>query len=322
MHILTPNREIILPDRRCGIEGLYQFRRFRIDEHGREHVIEQTPLFKNLITNVGLDAISQSFGIPAIQVGAGSATPSVTDTSLQAFIAGTSNSLSDPRGFVNNGSERYYWRRRTMRFAQGAAAGNLSEVGVSSATTGGTLLSRALIRDSSGNPTTITVTAMDFLDVLYECRWHIPLSNQDEGVFDIGGVGTSVESGPIGIGSDGWGSPWSTNLPGFLRGGGITQGAWVSESNVLVPATTSVSGSPATDAGRFSIATYVNGSHELNMSIVLGISVGNFATGIGALRVRLDGGFLWQYGFTPKLPKDNTKQLTMQWKCEWGRHDP
>lgn len=58
------------------------------------------------------------------------------------------------------------------------------------------------------------------------------------------------------------------------------------------------------------------------MSIVLGISVGNFATGIGALRVRLDGGFLWQYGFTPKLPKDNTKQLTMQWKCEWGRHDP
>ncbi len=85
-------------------------------------------------------------------VGSGNAAPAETDTALQAR-ASTSN--INVQSNNSNVSPRYGWRRRTFRFAAGAAAGNLSEVGVGWTTTA--VFSRALILDGSGNPTTITV---------------------------------------------------------------------------------------------------------------------------------------------------------------------
>ena len=320
MHILTPDKELILPRCHAGIEGRFQLRRIRIDERGNETVIEETPVFKNLITNRGLDVVAGSFGIPAIQVGSGNATPQFTDTALQAYVAGTNTQQAEVVGLVNTGGERYFWRRRTMRFAQGVAAGNLSEVAVSSAVSGGNLLSRALILDSLGAPTTITVTALDFLDVMYEIRWHVPMINTDEGAFNIGGVSTNVQSGPVAIYTSGQGSSqWTTNIPS-LDGG--TNGNWwravCASSNTLLPHTSDPTSGTFGNDIHITKAAYVNGTHQRQHSVVLGINDWNVPGGIGALRIT-NTGFCWQYVFNPKIAKDNTKQLTLRWIVSWGR---
>lgn len=124
--------------------------------------------FDNLITNTGLDRIASgdSALINAVQVGSGTNMPATTDTLLQSYIAGVFNS-----GAVNtnSGAPNYITTATvTYAFGQGAAAGNLSEIGVSfGAASSNTLTSRARILDGGGNPTTITVLSDEFLTVTY-----------------------------------------------------------------------------------------------------------------------------------------------------------
>ncbi|WP_251258216.1 hypothetical protein, partial [Enterobacter hormaechei] len=138
--------------------------------------------------NAGLDLLGttdDTYVYTFCRVGSGNTAPAVTDTVLVSQVASSSTQQA-----INNGVDRsgafYAWVRRTTRFTTGTAAGTLAEVGVSP-TTSGPLFSRALILDSGGNPTTITVLPDETLDVTYELRLY-PTLTDATGTVDIAGV--------------------------------------------------------------------------------------------------------------------------------------
>lgn len=158
-------------------------------------------------------------------VGSSSAPVTPTQVGLQSPIAlwpidagGERPQVS--RGF--NAAEGFGWSRCTWSFPRGGAAGNISELTASNGYNYTSAIARALVRDSEGNPTTITVLPDEVLSITWEFRrwWSIPephLLEYDNGdgvmlstlvtYQPLSGYGT----GPEGLGSAGDGGvPWET----------------------------------------------------------------------------------------------------------------
>ncbi len=136
-----------------------------------EQRLSESAWSDNLVLDAGLDAMAGvgSAAISHVWVGSGNSAPVPSQVSLDNAIAGTSTTQgSDQSGLQVSALPYYYFCKRTFRFPLGASAGNLSEVGLGNGA--GSLFNRALIRDSSGNPTSITVLADEILDVLVELR--------------------------------------------------------------------------------------------------------------------------------------------------------
>lgn len=148
----------------------------------------ETGWFDNIVTNAGIQMLlggasvingASAFYISCC-VGSGNATPTAGDTQLSSFVAGAPFGSVISSSHTRNSSVSPYYSRIeiTWRYGMGAAAGNISEVGI--ANTSGTpvagtaLFSRALIRDSSGNPTTITVLSDEYLDITYHLYIYAP----------------------------------------------------------------------------------------------------------------------------------------------------
>jgi hypothetical protein len=160
-------------------------------------VTKDTGWFDNLILDQGLNQIGQStnsgvsFGEPILWavgcVGTGTTAPTTADTQLEAWLASAGNYSGYTRTWVT-GAEPYWKCIHTFRFGTGAAAGNLTEVGVGDTHYDGTgLFSRALIVDGGGSPTTLTVTASEILDLTYEFRVYPDTTTRIQ-VLNIGGT--------------------------------------------------------------------------------------------------------------------------------------
>src|SRR6056297_3576288 len=170
---------------KVGVAGRY---RLRVGKRGQAPRID-TGWFDNIITDAGLNLMGGAGYMDSCQVGSGSTTPTVGDTALVTYVAGTGTIQEETK--TAEASAPYYGSTTTTyRFAEGDAAGNLSEVGIGTATSGGTLFSRALITDGGGSPTSITVLADEFLDVTYQIQIVPPTG--DITVADV------TDSGPAG----------------------------------------------------------------------------------------------------------------------------
>lgn len=140
-------------------------------------LVEDTGWFPNLITDSGLDFFANTSGLGAVSylaVGSGNTLPSVTDTSLDSEVAQI-NARTSPTVFSANINvdERCWEGTFTATFSNGAAEGIISEV----AAKGGANLnvsSRALVRDSMGNPTSIVVLGDEDLVLQYKVKVHQP----------------------------------------------------------------------------------------------------------------------------------------------------
>lgn len=153
--------------------------------------------FKNLITDNGLNlwaGSSQSI-IPTASysnslsnvccVGSSSQPPSVSDTQLGSFVGETTTAYLNTTSDVNQTNAPFFVSaKKYFQFAVGAAAGNISEVGVG--TSRNSLFSRALIIDSLGNPTTIQVLPDEILQIEYEIVYFINEGDQT-GEFSLSG---------------------------------------------------------------------------------------------------------------------------------------
>jgi len=140
-------------------------------------LVEDTGWFPNLITDSGLDFFANTSGNGAVSylaVGSGNTPPSVTDTSLVSQIAQINARTSSTVFSANINVEERCWEGTfTATFANGAAEGVISEVGAK----GGSNLnvsSRALVRDSMGNPTSIVVLDDEDLVLQYKVKVHQP----------------------------------------------------------------------------------------------------------------------------------------------------
>lgn len=276
--------------------------------------------FPNLITNGGLDRMGGfDDWLTWCQVGSGSTAPNVNDTALVSRVAGTSSVVS-PLSGVQSTPPYYTWNRKTFRFSEGAAAGNLSEVGIGWASSA-SLLSRALILDTLGNPTTITVLADESLDVTYEFRFY-PKTTDDTGTVtltgNIGGVyNWTMRAANVTSNDNGFG--WNiaqngTNMGRIRSGTALLGGGDIVAITGLPPAGSSVG---------ITAASYVPGSYERKFTFTAGLTQANIAGGVrcGLFPMGI-GMFQIQFGLQAddsKIPKTSDGILSMVIKHSWGR---
>ncbi len=285
---------------------------------------EDTGWFPNLILDQGLDRLGNSASGPIIRyahVGSGTTTPNAAQTSLTTFVASAdSNPTNYAESCVNEGSPTYAalhtWR---YIFAQGAVVGNITEIGVGWSTSGATLFSRALILDGTGSPTTITLVAIDQLTVYYRLRV-APTLTDLTGVVDIGGTNYNYTVRVASAGN-------FANTQFMFNSSSNFSNA---DSNGIYPypATSvlgSITGTPSGTVGVNGTATtaaYTPGTYYRDSTFNLSISQGNTAGGIGALRLVWPTSYsvmLFQVGFSPAIPKDNTKTFSITMRHSWAR---
>ncbi|MGH8237836.1 MAG: hypothetical protein ACREXP_12540 [Steroidobacteraceae bacterium] len=306
-HIWVPRAKIIEPlpfmlATACG--GRFKLTAIRPD--GRERPL--TGWFSNIVLDQGLDLAITSGDSPSFlnccRVGTGNTAPANAQTNLIAHVAGTSNIITSSTGTVGT-PDFYSWKIATYRFAQGAAAGNLAEVGIGNGTgNAANLFSRELIRDGGGSPTTVTVLGDEFLDVSYEHRLYAgPLVDVASTVTISGVVYDTVARAA--------GAPGAAVVPWSMS---------VMDASVYSGALGAVSGFPGgASSGASSTAnlgSYVNGNFFRDYTASWGLGNGNVG-GCAAMavswRATLGGGNAGahQISFSPSLPKDGTKLMTL-----------
>jgi len=267
--------------------------------------------FPNLITNGGLNRMGTTNDyLVWCQVGSGSTSPNADQSALVSRIAGSSTQSGTQ--LSGQATPPYYvFRRNAYRFNPGVATGNIAEVGVGWATTGG-LFSRALVLDSFGVPTTISVAADETLDVTYELRFY-PKTTDDTGTVTLtGNIGGTYDwvwrpalVSTFGVGSGGW----------FLPASMAEQRRCLFSNNPIVGVTSAPSGGVSPD---ITTSPYVTGSFELQFTCTVGLSDANFVGGIRSLSPEIGAG-RYQVGFTPAIPKTSNDVLSIILKHSWGR---
>ncbi len=307
------------------IGGFFRIDAVRLDAAGEEVGRRNlAPWQSNLITNSGMEQLKT--GAETVRnychVGTGSAVPAFTDTVLQTWRAST-NTLNgaEARGLVVTPAY-YYYARRVYRFATGAASGNLSEVGLAAAgSSSSALFARALIRDSGGNPTTITVLPDEVLDVTYEVRVYVDTADVSGSVV-LGGVTYTTTCRRAML----EGSNPYTNR--FLQGQWF-QSNFSNESGTMVytgtlgPVTGKPSGTEGINVYNAGGTTAAGpaGSYYMDTTSTWQLDQGNLAGGIRSYVPGSQFG-AFQIQFDPVVPKDATKRLTLTFRWSWERYTP
>ena len=281
--------------------------------------------FENLILDSGLNRLGTGSVIDGACVGTGTATPANTQTTLASLLRVTNTEQSRVELSGSTTAPYYAECRIIYRFAAGTAAGNLSEVGLgwgasAGANTMSGLWCRALIKDSAGNPTTITVLSDEVLDIVYTLQLHPPTSDIT-GTFDLSGEAyqytlraASVNSRAASAwnameilsGIVGYGNSNNTYVyPGGL--GEITSypsGAYISIPSIVKQ-------------------PYVDGSKQCIFNITAGLNDGNLTGGIRSIEIDMRG-HRWQAEFSRvsdggTIPKDTTNVLNFPFWVSWDR---
>ena len=276
--------------------------------------------FPNLILDTGLDLFAAGGYLSRCFVGSGTVAPTVNDTQMGSFIAETSVVFDVIAGCATS-APYYSFARYNYRFAAGAAMGNLSEVGIGN-TNGGTrvLLSRALIKDSFGNPTTITLLPDEILEVTYELRHYIPVNDVTGSITFIGNLAgtytyTMRAAGVTTyVGNNSHGGWNATDL--FTRKHYL--GA-VATSGALAAITAAPSGGQYS-SGAVTGPAYVNGTCTTSLKYTWGVTEGNVPGGIRSIAFSLGIG-RYQIEFNPPIPKTNLDTLSLTFSHSWARKE-
>lgn len=289
----------------------------------------ETPWFDNLITNQGLDHIGSppvyntSSGWPYLNthctVGTGTTTPAFTDTQLEATLAfHPSTAGSNIEGGTVSyiaGPPAYYRCIWTYTFATGAAAGNITEVGVGGMLNGDVavrLFSRALIVDGAGNPTTITVLADEILTVTYELRMYLDTTDNAYS-FIVNGITYSgtVRRAEIATAPQMYLANYQFNNNAYM----------IVYNGAIGPITGSPTGSGAGGVGgqTTTSAAYVTGSHYTDFTSAFDFTQGNVTGQISAIKIISNHG-AFQFSVSPVLPKDSTHKMNLNWRYSWSRY--
>ena len=296
--------------------------------------------FKNIITQGGLNYLgtftptsNNLTVIGSIAVGSSGTTPALSDTALGSQVV-RAVVTGNPSNVTFNATGLYFTANYQVVYAQGAAAGNLAEVGAytTAATTGGTLFSRSLLLDLSGNPTVITVIANEILTVNYEMRVYQSQTDQT-GTIVLNGNTYNWTIRPS------WqvsGSTLPTTNPSYLSPVGYASGSVPivypngSVLGTVAGTLTGTASSVAMSTSKLSVAPYVSNSGYLDLTLALAIGDANVVGGIAGFGSNISatsgqayapmscGLGKWQMQFSPSIPKDNTYTLSLTFRISWS----
>lgn len=285
--------------------------------------VEETGWFKNLILNQGLDQLGSNnqLVIAYAQVGSGTTAPTTTNTQLETYVE--SSGYKGSANSITNASSPDYEIELTWEFVftQGSVVATIAEVGVGwDNTAGANLFSRALILDGMGNPTTISVTAVDELIVFYRLRIFPPVSDVT-GTVNISGTDYDYTIRPAQVES--WGAIFSFIISDYFSK--ITGSAAAYEPGVTLGAiTSSLSGTttPSPSATSSTDAGYTTGTYYRDGTYTWDPTAGNGTGGFQGIE------FVWgavysswrfQMVFDNPIPKGNTDQFSIVLRFSWAR---
>lgn len=308
------NNEINVKVNGGGLEGLYNFKAINAIT-GKERYLGDVIAtdHPNMILNSGLESIAtNSDTAVGCRVGTSSIAVVETQTALGNTIGSTTTVQANTYG-AQASAPYFSWIRRTFRFGQGVAAGNLTEVGVYTSASGNPLFSRALIVDSQGNPTTLTILSDEYLDVTYELRVY-PNLNDQTFIATLLGVDYTFTARAARV------TTYPTSTTQFW---GPAIGYYTTQYDVSNGALGAITGTPTGSSFSFSTgyANYNAGSYQRTAILSLGLNDGNLAGGISAALIRMDKAWL-QFGISPAIPKDNFKTLVLNITISWARYTP
>ena len=309
-----------ISEAKVGLEGWYTLRaRRRSGRVTRERMFKveacrELPPFHNLITDLGLNRFGSASAdslYNRCHVGTGTATPSVTDTQLQTFLAAVGTTPAT--AIANSGPPDYYsYRTFTWTSSIGALGNNnLTEIGISGQTTNGLLFSRELIRDSDGNPAAFPITDDEQLEVTYELRLY-PNLNDVPATVMVGSNSHDTITRPIAVTDTSfWGPSNSSTNAARSTVGSAYSGDLVPYTNAL----NSVSG-PLGGASSGATAPYTDGNFYRDISNTWNISTGNGNIRVVTFRFNCAA---FQVRFDPVITKLNTQVLTLHQRISWAR---
>lgn len=300
---------------KTAFQGYFKFETFKVDAAGSELEGSRRIVadwFPNLVLDGGLERIGVSADwLARCQVGSGSAPVTPTQTSLTSLLGSTTASVNNVSG-AQASSPFFGWRRKTYRFSEGVAAGNVSEVGVGWTSSPAGLFSRALVVDSTGNPTTITVLPDEALDVTYEIRILIP-EVDSTGIVTLAGIDhtwicRAAAAADVQV--------WAPNLNGSIVSFDL--------STVYNGAIGSLTGRPSGTSAQISAVTsaYSANSRKRRVTASASLTQGNVSGGIRSIIIHPGssaniGSF--QIEFNPPIPKTSTRVFSLIMETSWGR---
>lgn len=307
---------------RLGVEGFYTLERYKGDADGNPvgECLERLS-FKNIITNTGMgrifntnhDGFGQGYVFSACVVGTGNTAPAVTDTQLASWLATKNNGQYAPSATYVAGPPPYWKVVGSYQFNTGVAAGNLTEIGIFSFNDNAAMLiSRALVVDGSGNPTTIVVEPDEVLNVTYEFRLYISTADVT-GTFVSDGVSYDTVMRPANI---------NTNNVRMWAPVADKQGN-VFYDGVLGAITAAPSGASFSQAGGYSNYLLVGDTAQIDVNLTVGVNDANFANGIRAL-MSSTAWHCFQISFNDPLtskgiPKTSGQQMAVGIRFFWTR---
>lgn len=145
--------------------------------------IRQTAIANNTILNSLWTAFASSPGgftwAGYIHYGAGSTTPSASDTTLTNFIGQAQATQVSENWDYTTG---VYQRKIYITLSETTAVGQtISEVGVATGTAANTLKTKALLKDMNGNPISLSKTDTDIVKIYATIFVHVNTEGYDDG---------------------------------------------------------------------------------------------------------------------------------------------
>lgn len=261
-----------------------------------------------------------------VAVGTGSTAPTVNDTGLISTLTSkTENNdttVSNTYSYNPETDTFEFVHSKSFPFPLGGVVGNISEVAVFSnnniSTTIDTLVSRALIVDSLGDPSTITLTAEDQLVVTYTMVLQVPRTISFN--FSYNAVDYVLE-GKLSTTNPEAGTGFSRLLANSVS----ATSTWYSRpTDFSYPSATS-SGLNGNNAGWTSLngaatvsyATPLNPSSVRKARIRFPLASSNYVEGIKCFAPTLTPG--WMFKFTPAFPKTANEILEIEFATDFVR---
>lgn len=290
------------------------------DSHG--NIKDRTNPFHNLVLDSGLDRMGSGAWITGVAVGSSNEVPSPAQTSLGNVVAWSGTVQTSSSLTLQTTTAPYYWSWKiTYRFAQGAAAGNLSEIGVGWGQNN--MWNRTLIKDLNGDPTTITVLVDEILDVSVEVRIYPPMADSvgvvellDEADNPVQEITTTVRSymggadpfKPVIQPAEAvsfWGG---VNMRAMLASGDMGAGMFTQPASIINGNLQNIVTRP-----------YVSGSNKIVGYQHSGINENNGTHRSLLMSSRL---CFFKFEYDPPIVKNNTQTMRHNFELSWGRYVP
>lgn len=292
--------------------GLFQF---EVRKSGTDKLVQKTGWMPNLVLDQGLDFMATEYWFQGCAVGTDGSKPYVTQSGLGAQFAYKKNPESTGWGIYNKDGVLYYWLRKRFRFAAGTFnKTTLAEVAILSNSI--KCWNRALITDTDGKQSTITLLSDEYLDVTCEVRCYINLE-------DVTGVVNVVDKNNVALMAlDTITRPASIKYGDSLaRDLNSPMSYWVRDNRAsLGKNTLGDINSVVNDAfcSNSSVQPYVSGSYQCTADILFGLDTANntdyrvFSTGNQYYPS-------WQVGFSAPIRKNSSQMFIFRVTLSWGR---